>query len=88
MRPATDLSRVTRWNPAGPLSRLLSADAERQRRHRERRRRGAMPVQLVLGPVAINLLIQLGWLRASDRADREAVRDALVEFARWALPQA
>jgi hypothetical protein len=47
-----------------------------------------MPVQMALGPAAINDLIRLGWLRASDRADREAVRAAMVGFAGWALRQA
>jgi hypothetical protein len=62
-----------------------SSDAERQRRRRARRRRGAMPVQMVLGPAAIRDLVRLGWLRDSDLADREAVRDAFAWFARWAL---
>jgi hypothetical protein len=47
-----------------------------------------MPVQLALGPAAIRDLARLGWLRNSDLADREAVRDAFVRFARWALGQA
>jgi hypothetical protein len=45
-------------------------------------------VQLVLAPAAIDDLIRLGWLRASDRADRDAVKAAMVGFAGWALRQA
>jgi hypothetical protein len=68
-----------------PSSRPLSSEAERQRRCRERRQRGAMPVQLVLGPAAIHDLVRLGWLRHSDRTDRQAVRDAFIRFARASL---
>jgi hypothetical protein len=68
--------------------RPLTPDAVRQRRRRERRRRGAMVVQVVIGPAALRDLVSLGWLRDSDLADREAVRDAFVRFARWALGHA
>jgi hypothetical protein len=65
-----------------------SPEAERQRRRRERRRRGAMVVQVVIGPAAIRDLILLGWLRDSERTDRQAVRDAFVRFAKSALGHA
>jgi hypothetical protein len=65
-----------------------SPEAERQRRRRERRRRGAVVVQVVLGPAAIRDLILLGWLRDGERTDRQAVRDAFVRFAKWALGHA
>jgi hypothetical protein len=65
-----------------------SPEAERQRRSRERRRRGAMVVQVVIGPAAIRDLILLGWLRDAERTDRQAVRDALVRFAKSALGHA
>ena len=65
-----------------------SPEAERQRRRRERRRRGAVVVQVVLGPAAIRDLILLGWLRDAERTDRQAVRDALVRFAKSALGHA
>jgi hypothetical protein len=63
-------------------------EAQRQRRSRERRRRGAMVVQVVIGPAAIRDLIRLGWLRDGERTDRQAVRDAFVRFAKWALGHA
>jgi hypothetical protein len=74
--------------PSAGAQRPISGDAERQRRRRERRRRGAVAVQLVISPAAIGDLIRLGWLRDSDRADRQAVKDAFVQFARWALGHA
>ena len=70
------------------LPRSISAAAERQRRRRERRRRGAMVIQIVISPAARSNLVRLGWLRESDLADRQAVRDAFIEFARWALAHA
>ena len=75
-------------NRAAALSNSISPVAERQRRRRERRRRGAMVVQIVISPAAISNLVRLGWLHESDLADRQAVRDAFVEFARWALGHA
>jgi hypothetical protein len=47
-----------------------------------------MPVQLVLGPAAIRDLVRLGWLCDGDLADREAVTEAFIGFARWALRHA
>jgi hypothetical protein len=42
----------------------------------------------VIGPAAIGDLIALGWLRDGERADRQAVRDAFIRFARRALDHA
>jgi len=47
-----------------------------------------MVVQVVIGPAAIRDLILLGWLRDGERTDRQAVRDAFVRFAKWALGHA
>jgi hypothetical protein len=47
-----------------------------------------MVVQIVISPAAISNLVRLGWLHESDLADRRAVRDAFIEFARWALGHA
>jgi hypothetical protein len=41
--------------------------------------------RLVLSPAAIEGLIDLGWLRAADRGDRETVANAFASFARRAL---
>jgi hypothetical protein len=68
--------------------RLVSPAAERQRLCRERHRRGAMVVQVVISPATISNLARLGWLRDSDLADREAIRDAFIQFARCALGHA
>jgi hypothetical protein len=47
-----------------------------------------MVVQIVISPGAISNLVRLGCLHESDLGDRQAVRDAFVEFARWALGHA
>jgi hypothetical protein len=79
---------VTKNRAEAPFRRSISLAAERQRRCRERRRQGAMVVQIVIPPTAINNLVRLGRLRDSDLADRKAVRDAFIQFARWALAHA
>ncbi len=43
---------------------------------------------VVIGSTAIHELIRLGWLRDGERSDRQAVRDAFVRFAKWALGHA
>jgi hypothetical protein len=76
-------------NPVeAPLPCPISPAAERQRRCRERRQRGAMVLQIVISPASISDLIRLGWLHHSELADREAVRDAFVRFARRVLGHA
>ena len=65
-----------------------SPEAQRQRRSRERRRRGAVVGQVVIGPAAIRDLTRLGWLCDAERTDRQAVRDAFVRFAKSALDHA
>jgi hypothetical protein len=70
------------------VSISFSPEVQRQRSSWERRRRGAVVVQVVIGPAAIGDLIALGWLRDGERADRQAVRDAFIRFARRALDHA
>jgi hypothetical protein len=54
---------------------------EGARLYRERRRRGAIVVQrLVLSPVTIEGLVNLGWLREDDRGDREPGRRRTRRF--------
>ena len=79
---------MTESGLAASSPRSISPAAERQRRRRERRRRGAMVVQIVISPASISDLVRLGWLGDSALADREAVRYAFVQFARWALAHA
>ena len=47
-----------------------------------------MMVQIVISPATISAFIDLGWLRDSDRADPQAVTDAFIRFAKWALANA
>ena len=47
-----------------------------------------MMVKIVLSPAAIGTLVRLGWLRDSDRGDREAVTKAFVSFCRRAIAYA
>lgn len=51
--------------------------AERQRRYRENRRRGAMSVTLVVGRPTRDVLVEARWVREWDEDDREAVQRAL-----------
>ena len=71
-----------------PLPCPISPAAERQRRRRERRRRGVMVLQIAISPAAMSDLVRLGWLRDDELADREAVRDGFIQFAKWALRHA
>jgi hypothetical protein len=79
---------VTESRTEAPLPRPVSATARRQRRCRERRRRGAIVVQFAIAPGAISDLVRLGWLDDSNRGNRRAVRDAVVQFASWAISHA
>jgi hypothetical protein len=78
-------SRVTKNRAEAVLPNSISPAAERQRRRRERRRRGAIVVQIVISPATISNLVRLGWLCERDLSDRQAVGDAFIQFARWAL---
>jgi hypothetical protein len=57
-----------------------SPGAERVRRFRQRRRQGDISVGLELYQAGIDRLIELGWLRAIDRANRKAVTEAFLKF--------
>jgi hypothetical protein len=59
--------------------------AARTRRYRERRKKGAVLIEIsVYGP-ALDDLVALGWLDPERRGDRDAVRSAVVRLARHAL---
>lgn len=62
-----------------------SPGAERMRRHRWLRRQGAIHVSFLVGADAIASLVELGWLASADRANRDAVRGAVVRVATHAL---
>ncbi len=54
-----------------------TSSAERQRRHRERRRAGLRVVQVEVNQEAITRLIALGWLSEVEAQDRSRVTTAL-----------
>jgi hypothetical protein len=58
-----------------------SPGALRMRRFRQRRKHGDISVELQLYQAGTERLIELGWLRAIDRANRKAVTEAFLKFA-------
>jgi hypothetical protein len=52
---------------------MSPTSAERQRRHRERKRRGVIFYQVELRPEAITRLIQNVWLSEAEAQDRRSV---------------
>jgi len=59
--------------------------AERQKRYRDRKARGAQLLRVAVVPAAIDIIQALGWLNAKDRNDPEAVADAFSEaLEAWA----
>ncbi len=54
-----------------------TAAAKRQRRHRERRRRGICMVPVELSEDHINVLTATGWLAPEDAADTHACAGAV-----------
>jgi hypothetical protein len=62
-----------------------SPGAERMRRHRWLRQQGAVNINLLIGPDAVQRLTELGWLAPADRAKRGAVTTAVVRLAANAL---
>jgi hypothetical protein len=55
-----------------------SPAALRMRRSRERRRQGDVMVSLKVGPNMTAALVDLGWLPASDRVDKDTIARALA----------
>ena len=62
-----------------------SAAALRMRRHRQLREAGAVLVQFVVAPDAVQRLVNSGWLTESEREDRDAVTTALVRTSAASL---
>ncbi len=56
------------------------SDAERQRRHRERRRRGVRVLTVELRPDCLKRLIADGWLGADEADDTAKVCDAVADL--------
>ncbi len=64
--------------------RPLSA-AEKQRRYRERQKRGCISVRVDVDLAVIDALIEEGLLSAWDSEDAEQIKDVLEEFHQnWA----
>ena len=63
-----------------PVHHNGNGSAARSRRARERRRTGACLVSVELGAATIGDLVQLGWLAAADRQDREAITRAFCAY--------
>lgn len=60
-------------------------DRERQKRCRERRRRGLVPHRIDIGEDVLNTLEYLGWLKPESMTDPRAMRAALTRMsADWA----
>jgi hypothetical protein len=55
----------------------VSAAAERMRRHRQRKRAGLRPVQVLSRETEVVALIESGWLEERSRNNPNAVVDAL-----------
>jgi hypothetical protein len=59
------------------------SSAERQSRYRERQRCGLRIVPTPIDLDMIQRLIELGYLLAEDANDRQAIGEALAEFAEY-----
>jgi hypothetical protein len=59
--------------------------AARTRRYRERRKHGAVLIELSVVGTALSDLVALGWLDPDSRGDRDAVRSAVIGLAARAL---
>ena len=69
-------------------ARALSPAAIRQRRCRERRREGAVFIQMELGSSAVQVLARIGFLAACDLKKPQAVANAFSQFVSNTLQQA
>ncbi len=54
--------------------------AERQRRHRERRRHGMRMLTVALRPECLERLVAEGWLNAEEARDAAKVNDAVADL--------
>ena len=64
---------------------VTSPGAERTRRSRERRKRGGVLIEFEVVGTALERLIELDWLPANSRNDKNAITSALIELADRAL---
>jgi hypothetical protein len=80
-RPTTGEAAMTDLS----IAAKASPGAERMRRHRWLRQQGAVNINVLIGADAVQRLTELGWLAPADRANRVAVRSAIVRLAAHAL---
>jgi len=59
--------------------------AARTRLYRERRKHGAVLIELSVVGTGLRDLVALGWLDPDSRGDRDAVRRAVIRLAERAL---
>ena len=62
--------------------RAPTPEAERQRRHRERRQQGIQIIQVEVDIATLEALIDRGFLRPYDEDDPECIARALVDAVR------
>ena len=67
------------------IPNATSPGAERTRRCRDRRKRGGVLIEFEVVGTALERLIELDWLPANSRNDKNAITTALIELADRAL---
>ncbi len=67
------------------LADALSSDAERQRRHRERRRRGVFVVPVEVTGEIVEALVKRGDMDEANSNDLDCVGEAIAAAARRGL---
>jgi hypothetical protein len=84
--PIDDLTYdMTAMHTAATSQQPPSPGAARMRRFRERRRLGKVRFAIELDPIYISGLVELGWLKGSQRDDRSVVMNAFCRFVAFAL---
>ena len=66
--------------PSAPTGSPTPSAAERQRRHRERRRAGVLVVTLELPPEIVDTLVAWGWLSADQAKNPRALAEVIEEM--------
>jgi len=67
------------------IPNATSPAAKRTRRSRDRRKRGGVLIEFEIVGTALDRLIELDWLPANSRNDKNAITSALIELADRAL---
>ncbi len=77
--------RLTRPTSEGPMSDTLTPAAERQRRHRARRKQGRFVVPVEVTCEMITALVDQGDVDEADSSDLDCVGKAITAAARRGL---